>query len=773
MPSGPERAQDERAARASSPPIERREFGVEHRFADMRTPEQFRERVPVQDYETLRGYIERQRCTGARRAHGGTAAVLCADERFHRQAQIHSGLAHRRSASIAPSRRCSRTCSIARARRRFRARRWASWARRSRAGSIPATTSARSPDICTSRCPRGAIAVRRAAGGVGDRRLRSEVPGDPAARARRARHHLSRFAESLHVSAAARHPERSARRAGALARNRDRCPSSMRSTRTPRDRGPTPAATRSRACARSCAARRRSTFASLWPGIRLLTTWTGGSCGIALDKLRATLPARDQGDGARVSVDRMSRHDRARSRNTRRFAAASSSFLRVRATGRLGQRPAGVPGPRASSSRTRGTTSLITTAAGLYRYFMNDLVEVTGRYRNTPLLRFVQKGKGVTSLTGEKLYEAQVIQAVQDTARRHGFAPGFFLLVADEESSSYQPLPRNRRCGARRRSSRVAADVDQRLGELNVEYHSKRASGRLAPLTIALAQARRRRGLQGRLRARGPARGTVQAGGPSVSTEICRCRSSRMSSSDVRIDRFEFRELRIPFKVAFRHAAAERTETETVWIEAIATDGVDRKRRVVSQAVRHGRNARHGARVRVAARGRRCDAAVTSVDTLRAWMAEHEDDIDANPAAWCALELARARPARQAAMACRSKRCLSLPPLAGAVPLHRRSRRCVAATRFTRWRSDIAQAGFSDFKVKLSGDRRARPREDGGLQTSGPTIRFGVRADANNLWPTRRRGDRRHCAASATRSSRSKSRSARTSTPSCPASHRR
>ena len=36
------------------------------------TPEQFRERVPVQDYETLRAYIERQRCTGAAGADGGT-----------------------------------------------------------------------------------------------------------------------------------------------------------------------------------------------------------------------------------------------------------------------------------------------------------------------------------------------------------------------------------------------------------------------------------------------------------------------------------------------------------------------------------------------------------------------------------------------------------------------------------------------------------------------------------------------------------------------------
>ena len=37
---------------------------------------------------------------------------------------------------------------------------------------------------------------------------------------------------------------------------------------------------------------------------------------------------------------------------------------------------------------------LFTTVAGLYRYFINDLVEVCGFLNRTPLLRFVQKGKG-------------------------------------------------------------------------------------------------------------------------------------------------------------------------------------------------------------------------------------------------------------------------------------------------------------------------------------------------------------------------------------------
>ena len=33
------------------------------------------------------------------------------------------------------------------------------------------------------------------------------------------------------------------------------------------------------------------TYANVWPEVKLLTTWTGGSCGIALGALRSKLPA--------------------------------------------------------------------------------------------------------------------------------------------------------------------------------------------------------------------------------------------------------------------------------------------------------------------------------------------------------------------------------------------------------------------------------------------------------------------------------------------------
>jgi hypothetical protein len=127
---------------------------------------------------------------------------------------------------------------------------------------------------------------------------------------------------------------------------------------------------------------------------------------------------------------------------------------------------------------------LFTTAAGLYRYFMNDLVEVTGFFHQSPLLRFVQKGRGVTSLTGEKIYEAQAIDAIQDAAARCRVRSSFFVLVADEEASAYRLFAQIDE-GPSPDADAMSRIVDERLGELNIEYHGKRASGRLGPLAVS------------------------------------------------------------------------------------------------------------------------------------------------------------------------------------------------------------------------------------------------------------------------------------------------
>jgi hypothetical protein len=123
----------------------------------------------------------------------------------------------------------------------------------------------------------------------------------------------------------------------------------------------------------------------------------------------------------------------------------------------------------------------VTTPDGLFRYDMNDIVEVTGRINATPTLAFVQKGKGVTNITGEKLCESQVTHAVNRAQRRGGLRISFFVALADEERAEYQLFVEPLRHHALEAET-IAEQVDRSLCEQNLEYSEKRASGRLKPL---------------------------------------------------------------------------------------------------------------------------------------------------------------------------------------------------------------------------------------------------------------------------------------------------
>jgi hypothetical protein len=127
---------------------------------------------------------------------------------------------------------------------------------------------------------------------------------------------------------------------------------------------------------------------------------------------------------------------------------------------------------------------IVTTPSGLYRYFINDLVRVTGRLHRAPLMKFAQKGKGVTNITGEKLYEAQVLAAVREVMSGAGNAARFVMALADEGACRYrlyvEPEP-----GDTPDAAAFARAVDAKLCETNIEYHAKRESGRLGALTAA------------------------------------------------------------------------------------------------------------------------------------------------------------------------------------------------------------------------------------------------------------------------------------------------
>ena len=226
----------------------------------------------------------------------------------------------------------------------------------------------------------------------------------------------------------------------------------------------------------------RPTFAQLWPELRLVSTWTGGSCRIPLAGLRPALPR-----GAQVAeLGYLASELRGTliadiDRNLGPPTLQDNFFEFVERDDWDAGRMMFHTIEQIESGKEYYV--IPTTETGLYRYFMNDIVRVTGVFHATPSIEFVQKGKGVTNITGEKVYESQVIDAVRAAEEEAGTTSGFFLMVADADRSVYRLIVE---CASPTESWKLATRlaIERMLRGSNVEYDAKRASGRLQGLEV-------------------------------------------------------------------------------------------------------------------------------------------------------------------------------------------------------------------------------------------------------------------------------------------------
>ena len=130
----------------------------------------------------------------------------------------------------------------------------------------------------------------------------------------------------------------------------------------------------------------------------------------------------------------------------------------------------------------------VTTYSGLFRYNMNDLVEVGGMYQNTPTVHMISKVNGIVSMTGEKLYEPQFLEAVHQAEEATGIKTKFFVGFAEVCESKYHFYYEFADDSiSQKQAERFTEVVDSKLQQINLEYESKRQSFRLhAPETHIL-----------------------------------------------------------------------------------------------------------------------------------------------------------------------------------------------------------------------------------------------------------------------------------------------
>ena len=188
--------------------------------------------------------------------------------------------------------------------------------------------------------------------------------------------------------------------------------------------------------------------------------------------------------------------------------------------------------------------------------------------------------------------------------------------------------------------------------------------------------------------------------------------------------------LTIPFHAAFKHATAERRTTQTLWVTAHGSGG----------AVGHGEGCPREyvtseslstAHSFVAQNRSDWLDSIRDFDTLSHWTNRHRAEIDSNPAAWAAVELAILDLiGKETGRSVES--VLELPEING--------RFCYTAVigdgspeQFNAQLSAYLKTGFWAFKIKLSGDPERDATKTQALEHAGvsPTA---VRADANNLW---------------------------------------
>ncbi|HVJ63883.1 MAG TPA: enolase C-terminal domain-like protein [Bdellovibrionota bacterium] len=217
---------------------------------------------------------------------------------------------------------------------------------------------------------------------------------------------------------------------------------------------------------------------------------------------------------------------------------------------------------------------------------------------------------------------------------------------------------------------------------------------------------------------------------------------------------YTIRRLEIPMRVSFKHASAERTVSESVWVEAkrgtLTGLGEGCPRRYVTGETLDGAIAWAQAKVACVS------ANVTTLASLKHFVDEHRSEIDTNPSAWCAIELATLDLLAQ-------EQNVSIERLLGVNESKTRFQYTAVLSaddpaKYEKNLKRFLRFGFSDFKLKVVADASLDyPRIDElktkvspGYRLLWPPVRllastwatrspldFRLRLDGNNAWAGR------------------------------------
>jgi len=146
---------------------------------------------------------------------------------------------------------------------------------------------------------------------------------------------------------------------------------------------------------------------------------------------------------------------------------------------------------------------VVTTAAGLYRYRLGDVVEVVGHHEKLPVIEFLYRRGGLLNVMGEKTSELAALEALGEVVRAEGLGLVDFSTRVDADASPPRYLFYVELEAEVPDVGRWAGRLEEALGRTNPRYAAARAAGKLGTVGLCAVAPGTFRELRGWLVQRG------------------------------------------------------------------------------------------------------------------------------------------------------------------------------------------------------------------------------------------------------------------------------
>lgn len=217
-----------------------------------------------------------------------------------------------------------------------------------------------------------------------------------------------------------------------------------------------------------------------WPNLALIECWKGGTVKLYLRDLpryfgdvpvrdfgclstetRSSIPVSDEGAGGVLALQT----------NFYEFIPKEKMHDPRKDTLLCGQLEAG-----------KEYLLIVTTPGGLYRYDTDDVIRVDGFFNKTPVIEFVQKGLNAISITGEKVYESHINEAVNKAVNKSKLGLKFFSASIEMKNPPrYIFLVEFSAVASSEAKRLLLKSVEEELRRCNLEYDDTRDRKELAP----------------------------------------------------------------------------------------------------------------------------------------------------------------------------------------------------------------------------------------------------------------------------------------------------